>query len=74
MKMFITRLGFKSKMVITGDITQIDLPIHSKSGLIEATELLKDIEGIEHIHFTKHDVMRHPLVSKIIERYEENYD
>lgn len=74
MKMFITRLGFKSKMVITGDITQIDLPIHSRSGLIEATELLKDIEGIEHIHFTKHDVMRHPLVSKIIERYEENYD
>lgn len=74
MKMFITRLGFKSKMVITGDITQIDLPIHSRSGLIEATELLKDIEGIEHVHFTKHDVMRHPLVSKIIERYEENYD
>lgn len=74
MKMFITRLGFKSKMVITGDITQIDLPQHAKSGLVEATEILKGIDGISHIHFTKHDVMRHPLVSKIIERYEEYYD
>ena len=74
MKMFITRLGFKSKMVITGDITQIDLPQHSKSGLVEATEILKGIDGISHIHFTKHDVMRHPLVSKIIEKYEEYYD
>ncbi len=74
MKMFITRLGFKSKMVITGDITQIDLPQNARSGLVEATEILKGIDGIEHIHFTKHDVMRHPLVSKIIERYEEYYD
>lgn len=70
MKMFITRLGFRSKMVITGDVTQIDLPNHSKSGLVEATEILKDIDGIKHIHFTKNDVMRHPLVSKIIEKYE----
>lgn len=70
MKMFITRLGFKSKMVITGDITQIDLPQNQQSGLVEATKILKDIEGISHIHFTKNDVMRHPLVSKIIERYE----
>ena len=57
-------------MVITGDITQIDLPQHSKSGLVEATDILKNIDGITHIHFTKHDVMRHPLVSKIIEKYE----
>lgn len=70
MKMFITRLGFRSKMVITGDITQVDLPNQMRSGLIEATELLKNIDGIKHIHFTKNDVMRHPLVSKIIEKYE----
>ena len=74
MKMFLTRLGFNSKMIITGDITQIDLPQHSKSGLVEATDILKNIDGITHIHFTKHDVMRHPLVSKIIEKYEEYYD
>ncbi len=74
MKMFVTRLGFSSKMVITGDVTQIDLPSNSKSGLIESTNILKGINGISHIHFTKHDVMRHPIVSKIIERYEEAYD
>lgn len=74
MKMFVTRLGFNSKMIITGDITQIDLGDHTKSGLIESTRLLTDIKGIAHIHFTKHDVMRHPLVSKIIEKYEEVYD
>lgn len=74
MKMFITRLGFHSKMVITGDITQVDLPSHTQSGLLESTEILQHIDGIQHIHFTKHDVMRHPLVSKIIERYEEIYD
>lgn len=74
MKMFVTRLGFNSKMVITGDITQIDLPHNTQSGLIESTNILKDIKGIAHIHFTKYDVMRHPLVSKIIEKYEETYD
>lgn len=74
MKMFITRLGFHSKMVITGDITQVDLPNHTQSGLLESTEILQNIDGIKHIHFTKHDVMRHPLVSKIVERYEEIYD
>lgn len=74
MKMFITRLGFNSKMVITGDITQIDLPNHTLSGLIEATKILKNVNGISHVHFGKYDVMRHPLVSKIIEKYEENDD
>ena len=74
MKMFITRLGFHSKMVITGDITQVDWQSHTQSGLLESTEILQHIDGIQHIHFTKHDVMRHPLVSKIIERYEEIYD
>lgn len=70
MKMFLTRLGFNSKMVITGDVTQIDLPHKSMSGLIEATNILKDEKQIEIIVFEKDDVMRHPLVSKIIEKYE----
>lgn len=74
MKMFITRLGFNSKMIITGDVTQIDLPLHTMSGLIEATQLLKGIHGIGFVHFDKNDVMRHPLVSKIIEKYEEDND
>lgn len=74
MKMFITRLGFNSKMIITGDTTQIDLPNHTTSGLIEATKILKGINGIQMVSFTKNDVMRHPLVSKIIEKYEANYD
>ena len=73
MKMFVTRLGFSSKMVITGDVTQIDLPSNAKSGLIESTNILRGINGISHIHFTAHDVMRHPIVAKIIERYEETY-
>lgn len=72
MKMFLTRLGFNSKMIITGDITQIDLPNHQGSGLIEATSILKKIKGIDIVEFIQDDVMRHPLVSKIIERYEEN--
>ena len=72
MKMFLTRLGFNSKMIITGDITQIDLPHHRESGLIEATSLLDDIKGIKIIKFQKDDVMRHPLVFKIIERYERD--
>ena len=70
MKMFLTRLGYNSKMIITGDITQIDLPNSNQSGLVEATNLLNDIEGIKIIKFSKEDVMRHPLVFKIIERYE----
>lgn len=71
MKMFVTRLGFNSKMIITGDITQIDLPNKSSSGLIEATRLLSDIDGITHIAFGALDVMRHPIVTKIIAKYEE---
>lgn len=71
MKMFVTRLGFNSKMIITGDITQIDLPNKSSSGLIEATRLLSDIDGIKHIEFGALDVMRHPIVTKIIAKYEE---
>lgn len=70
MKMFLTRLGFGSKMVITGDITQIDLPKGKKSGLIEVEKMLKDVKGIGMIHMQQADVVRHPLVRRIIEAYE----
>jgi len=70
MKMFLTRLGFSSKAVITGDVTQIDLAANERSGLMEAESLLKGIEGIEFVHFSKRDVVRHPLVKRIIEAYE----
>ncbi|TCS83728.1 PhoH family protein [Tepidibacillus fermentans] len=71
-KMFLTRLGFGSKMVITGDITQIDLPSKSKSGLIEAEKILKEIEEIGFIYLSEHDVVRHHLVQKIILAYEKH--
>ena len=71
MKMFLTRLGTKSKMIITGDVSQIDLPKGVKSGLIEATQILKGIKEIGITTFTKDDVIRHLLVSKILERYEK---
>ena len=70
MKMFLTRLGYSSKAVITGDITQIDLPEGSRSGLVEARDLLGHIEGIEFVMFTDQDVVRHPLVQEIIKAYE----
>lgn len=70
MKMFLTRLGFGSKAVITGDVTQIDLPEAQKSGLIDAERTLKDIHGIAMCHFTDVDVVRHPLVQEIIRAYE----
>ena len=73
MKMFLTRLGFNSKAVITGDITQIDLPMGKKSGLIEALEVCAKIDGIGTIHFGEKDVVRHNLVQQIIRAYEE-YD
>jgi phosphate starvation-inducible PhoH-like protein len=71
MKMFLTRIGFSSKAVITGDITQIDLPSNKPSGLIETKKILSDIEGIEFVFFTKADVVRHRLVQDIIKAYEE---
>ena len=70
MKMFLTRLGFESKAVVTGDVTQIDLPDRRRSGLTEAEYLLKDVEGIAFCYFTEVDVVRHPLVAKIIRAYE----
>jgi len=71
MKMFLTRIGFSSKAVITGDITQIDLPVEKPSGLIEAKDILQGIEGIKFIFFSKKDVVRHGLVQKIIKAYED---
>jgi phosphate starvation-inducible PhoH-like protein len=70
MKMFLTRLGYSSKAVITGDITQIDLPEGTLSGLVEAREILGHIEGIAVTMFTEQDVVRHPLVQEIIKAYE----
>jgi len=71
MKMFLTRFGFNSKAVVTGDVTQIDLPIGKKSGLVEALEICGKIEGIGVLHFTDKDVVRHNLVQRIIRAYEE---
>ncbi len=70
MKMFLTRLGFRAKVVITGDITQTDLPEGRLSGLVHAYQILRDITGIRFILFSKEDVVRHPLVQEIIEAYE----
>ena len=74
MKMFLTRLGFGSKTVITGDITQIDLAREQNSGLIEAMNILSGIKGIEFVNFSKTDVIRHPLVMEIIDAYEKIKD
>jgi len=71
MKMFLTRIGFNSKAVITGDITQVDLPSQRPSGLIEAKQILRDIKGLQFVFFSKVDVVRHHLVQKIIQAYEE---
>ncbi|MGA2864310.1 MAG: PhoH family protein [Verrucomicrobiota bacterium] len=72
MFMFLTRLGINSKAVVTGDETQIDLPSHKQSGLLEAHRALRHIEGIAIVEFTKRDVVRHPLVQRIIAAYEEH--
>jgi len=71
MKMFLTRIGFNSKAIITGDITQIDLPSDRISGLIESKNILQNIEGIKFVFFSKRDVVRHKLVQRIIQAYEE---
>ncbi len=72
MKMFLTRIGFNSKAVITGDITQVDLPKGKASGLIETLAILDNIEGIRFVRFSKDDVVRHRLVMKIISAYEKS--
>ena len=71
MKMFLTRLGFNSKAVVTGDVTQIDLPSGRRSGLVEAVEVVGKVTGISIIYFTERDVVRHSLVQRIIRAYEE---
>jgi phosphate starvation-inducible PhoH-like protein len=71
MKMFLTRLGYGSKAVITGDVTQIDLPSEKISGLVEAEELLRKTEGIRFVHFSELDVVRHPLVQEVIRAYNQ---
>ncbi len=73
MKMFLTRMGFGSKVVVTGDITQIDLPKGKKSGLVEAAKVLKNVDGIEFCHLKDSDVVRHELVKKIINAYDRFY-
>ena len=72
MKMFLTRLGFNSKMVVTGDVTQIDLPREHESGLVVVADILKEVEGIEFVRFGDEDVVRHKLVRRIVEAYAEH--
>jgi phosphate starvation-inducible protein PhoH and related proteins len=72
MKMFLTRIGFGSKAVVTGDVTQIDLPQGKRSGLVEAERVLSKVEGIEFVYFTEKDVVRHRLVQMIIKAYESH--
>ena len=73
MKMFLTRLGFNSKVVVTGDVTQTDLPFGKRSGLAEAIDILKDIPDIGMVHLTHQDVVRHELVQKIVQAYDNYY-
>jgi phosphate starvation-inducible protein PhoH and related proteins len=70
MKMFLTRIGFGSVAVITGDVSQVDLPRHIRSGLRHAVEVLRGVDGISFTFFTSRDVVRHPLVAKIVRAYE----
>jgi phosphate starvation-inducible protein PhoH and related proteins len=72
MKMFLTRLGFNSKMVVTGDVTQIDLPREQESGLVVVADILKDVEGIDFVRFGDEDVVRHKLVRRIVEAYADH--
>lgn len=71
MKMFLTRLGMNGKMIITGDVTQIDLPRHTRSGLLQALSVLKGVKGIGRIEYEKKDIVRHPLVQRIVDAYEQ---
>ena len=71
-KMFLTRMGMNTKMIVTGDMTQIDLPSSQRSGLVEATCILKGVEGIAFIEMNKKDIVRHKLVTRIVEAYEKH--
>lgn len=72
MKMFLTRLGHGSRAVVTGDVTQIDLPAHMGSGLVQAVDVLRDVQGVAMVHFSEADVIRHPLVGRIVNAYERH--
>ena len=72
MKMFLTRIGFGSTVVVTGDITQVDLPNSTRSGLRQVLDVLANVPGISFTHFTPKDVVRHPLVQRIVEAYEQH--
>jgi phosphate starvation-inducible PhoH-like protein len=72
MQMFLTRLGFGSKVVITGDVTQVDLPREQASGLIQVQQILSGIDGIAFVHFDHRDVVRHKLVQRIVEAYKQH--
>jgi phosphate starvation-inducible PhoH-like protein len=74
MKMFLTRIGFGSRAVVTGDVTQIDLPNGQQSGLRNATDVLADVEGVSFTYFSRKDVVRHHLVQRIVQAYEESDD
>jgi phosphate starvation-inducible protein PhoH and related proteins len=74
MKMFLTRIGFGSKAVVNGDITQVDLPRGAKSGLVEAQRILVEVRGIAFCLFQTEDVVRHPLVQRIVDAYERHRD
>ena len=74
MKMFLTRFGENSRMVIAGDPSQVDLPGATRSGLAQAVDLLRGVEGIEIVRFTNADVVRHPLVGRIVEAYDHGHD
>ena len=69
--MFLTRQGFNSKMVVTGDLTQMDLPMGRRSGLLDAVDILKGVEGISFVQFDERDVVRHSLVQRIVRAYEK---
>jgi phosphate starvation-inducible PhoH-like protein len=72
MKMFLTRMGQGSKIIVTGDVTQIDLPKHTRSGLIDALHRLKGIERVALVYLDESDIVRHPLVQKIVRAYEDD--
>jgi phosphate starvation-inducible PhoH-like protein len=72
MKMFLTRLGFGSRMVVTGDVTQVDLPREQQSGLVVVGDILGDVEGVRFVRLGAEDVVRHRLVQRIVEAYEEH--
>ena len=74
MQMFLTRLGFGSKVVVTGDVTQIDLPRENRSGLVHVRDVLQNIDGIQFVEFGHKDVVRHKLVQRIVEAYKEHTD